>query len=307
MTVLYYLKYHQNKFSPRYFLEKNRHITKKNSPRWKKTLQKNSNRIWLFIFQLFPRFVSFDLIRVINNSTRKYNVNSVTNVLGKKHLQMSIFDLLLIKYSLYSVHHFSTIIKERKTKKYTNYIHIVNKVLTMFFPIWFKAVLKISKEIRKICIYIDQPDGFYDGTDRVCRLQKSLYGLKQAGRQWNLKLDETLKRFGLTKSKMDPCIYFNSDLSLIVAIYVDDLLLFWKNDVVRDQMKKAMNTAFKMKDMGSAKVCLNINIHQSDGVIELDQTAYIKKILQRFNMENCNPLSTPSDPNQKLSINMKAE
>lgn len=153
-------------------------------------------------------------------------------------------------------------------------------------------------------IYIEQPEGFADETNRVCLLKKSLYGLKQAGRQWNLKLDDTLKKFGLRKSKMDPCIYFNNDSSLIVAIYVDDLLIFWKDRSVLDHMKKALNTSFKMKDMGEAKVCLNININQTDGKIELDQSSYIKKVLQRFNMENCNPISTPSDSNQKLSINM---
>lgn len=103
---------------------------------------------------------------------------------------------------------------------------------------------------------------------------------------------------------MDPCIYFNNDSSLIVAIYVDDLLIFWKDASVLDHLKKTLNTAFKMKDMGEAKVCLNINIEQSEGRIELDQSSYIKKVLQRFNVENCKPISIPSDPNQKLSISM---
>lgn len=153
-------------------------------------------------------------------------------------------------------------------------------------------------------IYIEQPEGYNDQTNRVCQLKKSLYGLKQAGRQWNIKLDSTLKSFGLNKSKLDPCIYYNEDSSLIVAIYVDDLLIFWRCNSKLIRLKDALNKAFKMKDMGKAKVCLNININQSKGKIELDQTSYIQKVLQRFNMENCNAISTPSDTNQKLSINM---
>lgn len=56
-------------------------------------------------------------------------------------------------------------------------------------------------------IYMKQPEGFEDGTDRVCLLKRAVYGLKQAGRQWNIKLDAALQRFGLKKSKLDPCIY----------------------------------------------------------------------------------------------------
>lgn len=154
-------------------------------------------------------------------------------------------------------------------------------------------------------IYIEQPEGFNDESNRVCRLKKSLYGLKQSGRQWNFKLDDTLKSFGLIKSKMDPCIYFNENLDLIIAIYVDDLLIFWKNASVLDHIKKALNTSFKMKDLGTAKCCLGINIKQSNGKIELDQKNYINKVLERFNMKDCKPISTPSDLNQKLSMNSK--
>lgn len=106
---------------------------------------------------------------------------------------------------------------------------------------------------------------------------------------------------------MDPCIYFNEKNDLFVTIYVDDILIFWKDASVLDNIKKALNTSFKMKDMGTAKRCLNININQLDGKIQLDQIPFIKKILKRFNMEDCNPISTPSDTNQKLSINMSLE
>lgn len=56
-------------------------------------------------------------------------------------------------------------------------------------------------------IYMAQPKMYDDGSGNVCRLNKAIYGLKQAGRQWNIKLDDALSKFGLQKSKMDPCIY----------------------------------------------------------------------------------------------------
>lgn len=77
-------------------------------------------------------------------------------------------------------------------------------------------------------IYMKQPDGYSDGTDKVCLLQKSIYGLKQAGRMWNKKLDDVLRKFHLKRSSFDPCVYLNSDLTIIVAVYVDDLLIFYK-------------------------------------------------------------------------------
>lgn len=78
-------------------------------------------------------------------------------------------------------------------------------------------------------IYMNRPEGFDDGTNRVCKLNRALYGLKQAGRLWNQKLDLALNKFGLKKSKSEPCIYFNDDRSLLVAIYVDDILIFFED------------------------------------------------------------------------------
>lgn len=156
-------------------------------------------------------------------------------------------------------------------------------------------------------IYIEQPDGFKDGSKKVCRLKKAMYGLKQAGRAWNLKLEAALKSFGLIKSKLDPCVYYNTDTTLIVAIYVDDILIFWKNESVLNEIKTSLSNSFKMKDMGKAQGCIGIRITQTNDGVELDQSKYINEILARFNMNDAKPISTPSDPGQKLSIEMITE
>lgn len=67
-------------------------------------------------------------------------------------------------------------------------------------------------------IYMEQPEGFGDGSGKVCRLKKAIYGLKQSGREWNKKLESTLKSFGLRKSRVDPCVYFTENIDLILAI-----------------------------------------------------------------------------------------
>lgn len=151
-------------------------------------------------------------------------------------------------------------------------------------------------------IYMEQPESYSDGTKRVCKLNKAIYGLKQAGRQWNLKLDAALLDFGLGKSKLDPCVYYAGKMELIVAIYVDDFLIFYKTERTLNEIKKFLSSTFKMKDIGPAKSCLGININQGDDYIELDQTSYINDILDHYGMKDCKPMGTPSDTNQKLSV-----
>lgn len=153
-------------------------------------------------------------------------------------------------------------------------------------------------------IYIEQPEGFKTNSNQVCRLNKAMYGLKQAGRQWNLKLESALMSYGLIKSQMDPCVYYNHDGTLFLAIYVDDILIFWQNEKVLNELKKQLSQSFKMKDMGKAQGCIGMKITQTADGIELDQCKYINDILTRFGMQEAKPISMPSDPNQKLSIDM---
>lgn len=156
-------------------------------------------------------------------------------------------------------------------------------------------------------IYLEQPEGFSDGSKMVCRLNRAIYGLKQAGRQWNSKLCGKLKDFGLKKCTMDPCVFYTSSLNLIVAIYVDDFLIFYRSEGELQKLQSQLCDAFKMKDMGPAKGCIGIRIKQSLNEIELDQAVYTESILKRFGMEACKPACTPSDTSTKLSINMETD
>lgn len=150
-----------------------------------------------------------------------------------------------------------------------------------------------------------QPEGFSDGTSKVCRLKKSLYGLKQASRVWNAKLNSTLIRFGLNRSKMDPCIYHKrfEHKIIIVAVYVDDILLFTNDEYSKIDLKTKLANAFKMKDLGVVTSVLGMNIVRDlkCGTISIDQSHYITEILERFGMQDCHPVLSPMDINVKLS------
>lgn len=150
-------------------------------------------------------------------------------------------------------------------------------------------------------IYTLQPDGFDDGSGKVCKLHKAMYGLKQSGRQWNFCLDEALLSFDLTRSEEDPCVYIGKDGNLIVAIYVDDFLIFWKDAGIRDELKQKLSAKFHMKDMGRAKTCVGMTIEYDDDAITINQEAYAIQLLERYGMESCKPVGSPCDVSQKLS------
>lgn len=150
-------------------------------------------------------------------------------------------------------------------------------------------------------IYMNQPESYADSTKRVCLLKKSIYGLKQAGRQWNLKLNNVLKEFSLRRSDIDPCVDMNAKLTILIAVYVDDFLIFYKCENELAKLKAFLNAKLMMKEIGDAVECIGIHIAKSNGRIELSQQKYIQQVLKRFNMLNCNAAKSPGDPNQKLT------
>ena len=90
-------------------------------------------------------------------------------------------------------------------------------------------------------VYMIQPEGFVDpaNANKVCKLQKSIYGLKQASRSWNIRFDEVVKSFGFIKSEQDSCLYkkFSGSSVNFLLLYVDDILLIGNDvqDVARNQ------------------------------------------------------------------------
>ena len=113
-------------------------------------------------------------------------------------------------------------------------------------------------------IFMKQPDGYQEkGKEHlVCRLNKSIYGLKQAGRAWYEKINHELLNLGMKQSQSDNCIYTkitNSEI-LIIALYVDDLLILTKSLMEMNKIKEQLTSRFEMKDLGEAKFILGIEI-----------------------------------------------
>jgi hypothetical protein len=156
-------------------------------------------------------------------------------------------------------------------------------------------------------IYMVQPEGFVvEGKeDLVCKLNKSLYGLKQASRAWYQKMDQALIDMDFKRLQADACVYVyrTDNLVIFVALYVDDLLILSNSLTKLNSLKQDLSKKFEMKDLGEAQFILGIQIerNRSAHTLYLSQHSYIKKIVERYGMSNSKAVATPLDPGTKLS------
>ena len=114
-------------------------------------------------------------------------------------------------------------------------------------------------------IYMDQPEGFkIKGKEHmVCKLKKSLYGLKHAPRQWYKKFDSFMVGHGYTRTNVDHCVYvrkFSNVKFVILLLYVDDMLIVGQDTIVIGNLKKDLFKSFDMKDLGLARQILGMQI-----------------------------------------------
>ncbi|KAK4397649.1 Retrovirus-related Pol polyprotein from transposon TNT 1-94 [Sesamum angolense] len=113
-------------------------------------------------------------------------------------------------------------------------------------------------------IYIDQPKGFtvVGEEQKVCHLQRSIYGLKQASQSWNIRFDEVIRGYDFEKNDFDPCVYKKVSGSSVffLVLYVDDILLIGNDIKMLGDTKAWLSTQFFMKDLGEASYILGIKI-----------------------------------------------
>ncbi|GJV37634.1 retrotransposon protein, putative, ty1-copia subclass, partial [Tanacetum coccineum] len=141
-------------------------------------------------------------------------------------------------------------------------------------------------------IYIVQPEGFVDpGHPRkVCKLQRSIYGLKQTSRIWNKRFDEEIKRFDFDQNLDEPCVYQKASGSNVafLFLYVDDIIIMGNHIPSVQSVKDYLRKCFAMKDLWEASFFLGIKIYRdrSKRLIRLCQNAYMDKIIKRYKMDN---------------------
>ncbi|GJT42439.1 retrotransposon protein, putative, ty1-copia subclass [Tanacetum coccineum] len=115
-------------------------------------------------------------------------------------------------------------------------------------------------------VYMEQPKGFVNPKypNRVCKLKRSIYGLKQALRQWNKRFDDEIKKFGFTQNRDEPCVYLKASGRNVtfLILYVDDILIMGNNIPMLQDVKSYLGRCFAMKDLGEAAYILGIKIYR---------------------------------------------
>ena len=155
-------------------------------------------------------------------------------------------------------------------------------------------------------VYMQQPTGYKkEGEEHlVCRLRKSIYGLKQSSRCWNTALDSHLKKMGFSQSKSDPCIYVSGGGkdTFYIGVYVDDMILAGKDETKMEKVKKELSSKFDIKDLGELSYFLGMSIvqKQEEKVTWMGQPTYTQKLLTKTGMNDCKPVKTPVDPGHRL-------
>jgi transposase InsO family protein len=160
-------------------------------------------------------------------------------------------------------------------------------------------------------VYMMQPKGFEQAgaKNKVCKLRKSLYGLRQAPRAWYHRLESDLRTAGFEENKSVPCLfsYGNGEKKAYLMAYVDDICIISKDlDSVKN-VKKTLSSLYDVKDLGEAKYFLGVGVRRDEnGCVHLTQEEYIRRICERFGMsDDCQPISTPVDAGQLSELRKK--
>lgn len=166
-------------------------------------------------------------------------------------------------------------------------------------------------------IHMKLPDGFAElhedpsfFANKVAKLKKTIYGLKQSMRRWNIRLVTYLLSQGYVQSHADPSLFIlrseKNEIKSIIATYVDDCILIGEFDEIT-KAKEVLSSEFKMTDLNEMSGILGVNVIQSADSIALDQRAYLNRLLQKFGMLDCRPVSIPALPEKINQINEDEE
>ena len=152
-------------------------------------------------------------------------------------------------------------------------------------------------------VYMCLPPGFHSkGANVVCKLNKSLYGLKHASRQWFDKFSTTILQMGFVQSKSDYSLFTHTQGTsfTVFLVYVDDMLLTGNNPDCVTSLKKFLDDRFGLKDLGSLRYFLGLEVVRIDVGISLTQRKYALEILKDTGFLRSKPVRFPMEQNLRL-------
>ncbi|KAD4179213.1 hypothetical protein E3N88_27804 [Mikania micrantha] len=179
-------------------------------------------------------------------------------------------------------------------------------------PIGLKWVFKVKKDVngavtkhKSRLVAKGYVQKFGIDFEEVYKLVKALYGLRQAPRAWNTRLEFTLKQFGFVRCKHEQAVYrkVTSNRLLLVGVYEDDMIVTGENQDDIAAFKRQMEACFEMSDLGLLHYYLGIEVNQGNQGISIKQTGYVVKLLKHAGLMECNATRFPMEPGLKLSKN----
>jgi hypothetical protein len=153
-------------------------------------------------------------------------------------------------------------------------------------------------------VYVSQPEGYTvkNKEHLVLRLSKALYGLRQAPRAWNIRLDKSLKNLGFRRCVQEQAVYTRVEgrAAVLIGVYVDDLIVTGDDPKQIQAFKQQMTKQFEMSNLGLLSYYLGIEVSQQERCLTLKQTGYAVKVLTQFGMMDCNPTKYPMEQRAQL-------
>ena len=160
-------------------------------------------------------------------------------------------------------------------------------------------------------IFMQQPEGYVKTGDenKVCKLKKSIYGLKQSPRCWNKRIHSYLVENDFNRTLSDYALYVKREGEevIILGLYVDDIVILSKFESSMREVKKNLSSEFKMVDFGEISEILGVRVRRDNETLFLDQSKYAEEVLRRFGMDSCKEIGTPLNTGVKLSKSLKGE
>ncbi|GKV03587.1 hypothetical protein SLEP1_g15862 [Rubroshorea leprosula] len=152
-------------------------------------------------------------------------------------------------------------------------------------------------------VYMKPPHGLHHLPNKVCRLCRALYGLKQSPRVWYAKFSATVSEFGFTSSPHDTALFIHKTARgmVLLLLYVDDMIITRDDVAGVEELKQSLSQKFEMKDLGVLSYFLGLEVTSSDDGYLLSQVKYASDLVSKAELNDRKSVSTPLEPNVKLT------
>ena len=140
-----------------------------------------------------------------------------------------------------------------------------------------------AANLQAVLPEVETPEGMQCREGHVLKLMKSIYGLKLAGRYWYILLKSYLvEQEGYACCGSDNCIFTNPDLSVLILIYVDDVIISGASEKLIDELVLKLRVKFEIGEEGPVDFFLGISLEDTGREVSINQTHYIQKIIDRY-------------------------